>query len=35
MKNLKAAYRKRDKDGYATGKYFIVWPKGLKKFKVK
>jgi len=35
MKNLKAAYRKRDKDGYATGKYLVVWPEGLKKFRVK
>ena len=35
MKGLKAAYRKRDKDGYATGKYLIVWPEGLKKFRVK
>jgi hypothetical protein len=35
MKDLKAAYRKRDKDGYATGKHLVVWPEGLKKFRVK
>jgi hypothetical protein len=34
MRNLKAAYRKRDEEGYPIGKYFILWPKGLKKFRV-
>jgi hypothetical protein len=34
MKNLKAAYRKRGKNGYLEEEYFIVWPKGLKKFTV-
>lgn len=34
MEDLKAAYRERDTEGHATGKYFILWPKGAKKFKV-
>jgi hypothetical protein len=34
LKNLKAAYRKRDKDGCAIGEYIVLWPKNLNKFKV-
>jgi hypothetical protein len=32
MKNLRVAYREVGEDGYAKPKFFVLWPKGAKKF---